>query len=268
VKFDFASEEEAKAGETAARAGVQAARVALAATIQDSERELRDGPRTFAFINQPAPKKPEGPKPLPRDIDQFSNDAFNLLQLGLYRAVDEQLKDLPVERIGTSVRLHASAPVNAASLVFAISAITALGSNANATFTEVSNTIEVSPKTIADPPEIRKKPIDKKTSEAPVLPSGTRAVALHLSTESVAAGLGALPSSRVDVFLRTKDDRNQRAVLVCENAMVVAADIPDKDDKTAVITLAVPPADATKVAEAQERGSLFLVLRQPVEKKK
>jgi hypothetical protein len=251
VQLDFDSAEQTETGVKAVRAGLEATREAIATAIGDLEREVREGRKTFTF-GQPPAKKPEGPRPLARDADQALEDVFNVVQIGLYRAASEQLRTLPVERQGNSVRLETSVPVNTSTLMFAVAAIASLGTRAETTFNTVGSTIEALPESRAEP---RANPVF-----TPVLPAGTRAVAVRVNADSSAA----IPLSRVDlIWSKETDEDTLVSKILVENALVVAADIPARGEKTAVVTLALTPEDATRVAHAEATGSFSLALRAP-----
>jgi hypothetical protein len=257
AKVDFAGAEEAENGVKAIRAGLQAAREALAAAARDSERDLREGPKIFSFIGKPAEKKNHGPKVLLAEFDQARSDLGKLVEIGIYRALDEQLQALPVARRDRSVRLEASAPVNATTLLFTFTAIASLGANANATFTTVGDTITLSP---ANPPDASKGP-KAGPDLAALLPPGTRAVALRVKTDAVTGAFAALPLARVDVIWTTAGGKDRVAKLILQNVLVLAVDNPLQGDTNTLVTLALSPEDAVTVAAAQNTGSFSLVLR-------
>jgi pilus assembly protein CpaB len=102
-----------------------------------------------------------------------------------------------------------------------------------------------------------------------VLPGGYRAIGVRVNVESTAFGFACLPLSRVDLVstVRRADDKATYSQVLLENVLVLAAD--DKmrrgDDgkpmPSQVVTLALKPEDALKVALAAELGSLRLLLR-------
>jgi hypothetical protein len=255
VQLNFDGDADADSGARAVRAGLQAAREALADAAADLEREVRDGPRTFSF-GPSAARKPAGPRALFREVEQAAADVAFFVGVGLYRSLDEQLQALAVERQGKSVRVQASAPVDATALVFAVSAITALGRKAETTFTTVGSSIG------STRPSLEPKANPRFTPVGPVLPPGTRAVAVRVGLGPAALGTAALPGTRVDLIHATTraGDRSEARVLV-ENVLVVAADVSLQGDGTAVVTLALTPEQAVRVTQAQGTGSLSVVLR-------
>ena len=126
----------------------------------------------------------------------------------------------------------------------------------------------------AERPEAPKKSIDEKTSRtpeavAPILPPGARAVPIRVRTDSIGDGFASLPASRVAVRFRVNQgNRGETAEMVLENVLVVAADMPHKNDKTTLVTLALMSGDASRLAEVQGRGGLFLALRRQEENEK
>ena len=66
----------------------------------------------------------------------------------------------------------------------------------------------------------------------------------------------------MDVTVRV-DKGKEPAVsrILLENVLVLAVDIPQKGETTALVTLALTPEDATRVAQLQGNGTLSLALR-------
>jgi pilus assembly protein CpaB len=104
---------------------------------------------------------------------------------------------------------------------------------------------------------------------AVVLPQGYRAVGVKVNVESAAYGFATLPLSRVDIIstVRRADDKATYSQVLLENILVLAADDKMQRDESGkpmpsqVVTLALRPEDALKVALAGELGSLRLLLR-------
>jgi hypothetical protein len=146
LKLDFATETQASDGRKGLRASLDAAVTALDALIAMEERRLRDGPRfTFTTIGGKAKEQPKGPNALPRAMDRVSEDVFTLVQLGACRGIKEHLQALVVEQKDRTVRVESQLPMGANTLIATICAVTALGQNANSTFTEVGTTIGSTP---------------------------------------------------------------------------------------------------------------------------
>ncbi len=102
-----------------------------------------------------------------------------------------------------------------------------------------------------------------------VLPGGYRAVGVRVNVESAAFGFACLPLSRVDLVstVRRADDKATYSQVLLENVLVLAADDKMRRDESGkpmpsqVVTLALKPEDALKVALASELGSIRLLLR-------
>lgn len=101
------------------------------------------------------------------------------------------------------------------------------------------------------------------------LPPGFRAVGVRVNIESSAFGFASLPLSRVDIIstVRRGDDKATYSQVLLENVLVLAADDKTQRDEsgkpmpTQVVTLALKPEDALRVALASEMGNLRLMLR-------
>jgi pilus assembly protein CpaB len=111
---------------------------------------------------------------------------------------------------------------------------------------------------------------DKDTYGMPfVLTEGYRAIGVRVNAESVASGFASLPLSRVDIIntVRRGDDKSTYSQVILENVLVLAADTEMRRDESGkpqpaqVVTLALKPEEALKVALAREMGTLSLMLR-------
>jgi len=108
----------------------------------------------------------------------------------------------------------------------------------------------------------------------PTIPVGMRAMSVKVNEVIGVAGF-AVPGTRVDVLAtigRGQQDRVTRTVV--SNVLVLTAgtrydqEEPKKDGKpipTTVVTLAVLPADAERIALAQAEGEVMLALRNPLD---
>lgn len=104
---------------------------------------------------------------------------------------------------------------------------------------------------------------------ANLMPLGYRALGIRVNAESIAGGFASLPHSRVDIVntVRRSDEKTSYAQLLLEDVLVLAADaqISRNENSPAmlanVVTVALKPEDAMKVALAREIGTLSLVLR-------
>jgi pilus assembly protein CpaB len=107
-----------------------------------------------------------------------------------------------------------------------------------------------------------------------LLPEGHKAYALKVPVTDQVTGF-IKPGDKVKVVFteKVKKDKAKSSELLDE-VLVVAVDMAKvaDDKKTTVeiltVTLAVKEADAKKLAEAEKKGSLRLVLRRPDEPKK
>jgi len=101
------------------------------------------------------------------------------------------------------------------------------------------------------------------------LAPGYRAVGVRVNVESSAYGFASLPLARVDIIstVRRGDDKATYSQVLLENVLVLAADDKTQRDESGkpmpsqVVTLALKPDEALKVALASELGSLRLMLR-------
>jgi pilus assembly protein CpaB len=111
---------------------------------------------------------------------------------------------------------------------------------------------------------------------AAALPAGFRAVGLRVNLESIAGGFASLPHSRVDIIstIRKGDDKRSFSRILLEDVLVLAADtntVRDENGRAmpaSVVTVALKPEDALKVAMTRELGTLSLVLRKFNDKSK
>lgn len=113
---------------------------------------------------------------------------------------------------------------------------------------------------------------------SPVIPQGMRAMSVRVNDVIGVAGF-VVPGTRVDLLVTVKDDnpesggRDAMARTVVSNIQVLTAgtrmDIEKgKDGKpqpTNVVTFAVLPEDAERIALAQSEGKLSLALRNPLD---
>lgn len=106
---------------------------------------------------------------------------------------------------------------------------------------------------------------ERATISAQLMP-GMQAFTLRIDTVSGVAGF-LLPNDRVDVFLTRNDQNGLTANLIMQNVKVLAVDqFSDQDTNRARVartaTVEVAPADAQKLALAQQVGKISLSLRQ------
>jgi pilus assembly protein CpaB len=101
-----------------------------------------------------------------------------------------------------------------------------------------------------------------------------KAMALRVSPETIVGGL-VLPGSRVDVVNVEKlTNGKTQATMILQNVLVVGVDIKTvrNDDEGFIknpqtVTMAVKQQEGLILALAQERGKMFLMLRDPSDKK-
>ena len=113
---------------------------------------------------------------------------------------------------------------------------------------------------------------------SPIIPQGMRAMSVRVNDVVGVAGY-VLPGSRIDLLVTVQDDNSSgggkepMARTVLSNLLVLTSgtriDVEKaKDGKpqpTNVVTLAVLPEDAEKIALAQSEGKLSLALRNPLD---
>jgi pilus assembly protein CpaB len=112
---------------------------------------------------------------------------------------------------------------------------------------------------------------------SPVIPQGMRAMSVRVNDVVGVAGY-VVPGTRVDLLVTVKDDgsagsREAMARTVVSNILVLTAGTrtdteKGKDGKPQpanVVTLAVLPDDAERIALAQSEGKLSLALRNPLD---
>jgi pilus assembly protein CpaB len=104
---------------------------------------------------------------------------------------------------------------------------------------------------------------------AGLMAQGYRAIGIRVSPESIASGFAATPLSRVDVIwtVRRANDKDSASRVLLENVLVLAADQQTVRSENGgamlanVVTVALKPEDALKVAMARELGTISMVLR-------
>lgn len=106
---------------------------------------------------------------------------------------------------------------------------------------------------------------------ATVVGENMRAVSVRVNDVVGVAGF-LLPGNRVDVVAAYREGRDTLAETVVQNVKVLAVDqtaSTDKNEPVVVraVTLEVTPADAEKLILAEQRGSIQLALRNPLDDK-
>jgi pilus assembly protein CpaB len=129
---------------------------------------------------------------------------------------------------------------------------------------------------IAENEPITESKLASKESGAglpPTIPAGMRAMSIKVDEVVGVAGF-VVPGTHVDVLATLSEQQKSSTRTVVSNVLVLTAgtrydqDAPKKDGKpipTTVVTLAVTPDDAERVALAQSEGKLMLALRNPLD---
>jgi pilus assembly protein CpaB len=103
------------------------------------------------------------------------------------------------------------------------------------------------------------------------VPAGMRAIGVRVNLADIAGGFASLPGSKVDIIstIRRPSDEDSNASILLQNVLVLAADaVKDRTEGSTalpatVVTVAVTPEDALRVALAKDLGPLTLMLRRP-----
>jgi pilus assembly protein CpaB len=104
---------------------------------------------------------------------------------------------------------------------------------------------------------------------AALMTQGYRAIGIRVNIADIASGFASLPLSRVDLIwtVRRATDKDSSARVLLENVLVLAADANTVRVEgsgampASVVTVALKPEDALKVAMAREMGTISMVLR-------
>ena len=107
---------------------------------------------------------------------------------------------------------------------------------------------------------------------APTIPPGMRAMSVKVDEVVGVAGF-VVPGTRVDVLATLSGDKAMTRTVVGNVLVLTAGTRYDQDETrkdakpipTTVVTLAVLPADAERVALAQSSGKIMLALRNPLD---
>jgi pilus assembly protein CpaB len=107
----------------------------------------------------------------------------------------------------------------------------------------------------------------------PTIPAGMRAISVKVNEVIGVAGF-TVPGTRVDVLAMIREGNNSMSRIVVTNVQVLTSgtkydqDQSRKDHKpikTTVVTLAVTPPDAERIALAATSGQIVLALRNPLD---
>jgi pilus assembly protein CpaB len=121
--------------------------------------------------------------------------------------------------------------------------------------------------------ESKLAPIDAGAGLPPTIPAGMRAISVKVNEVIGVAGF-TVPGTRVDVLAMVRENNNPMSRIVVSNVQVLTAgtkydqDESRKDPKpirSTVVTLAVTPLDAERIALAATEGSIVLALRNPLD---
>jgi pilus assembly protein CpaB len=108
----------------------------------------------------------------------------------------------------------------------------------------------------------------------PIIPTGMRAISVKVNEVIGVAGF-TVPGTRVDVLAMVRENNTSMSRIIVTNVQVLTSgtkydqDESRKDGKpirTTVVTLAVMPADAERIALAATDGQIALALRNPLDK--
>jgi pilus assembly protein CpaB len=121
--------------------------------------------------------------------------------------------------------------------------------------------------------ESKLAPIEAGAGLPPTIPAGMRAISVKVNEVIGVAGF-AVPGTRVDVLAMVRENNNPMSRIVVSNVQVLTSgtkydqEQSRKDGKpisTTVVTLAVTPADAERIALAATDGQIVLALRNPLD---
>ena len=121
--------------------------------------------------------------------------------------------------------------------------------------------------------ESKLAPVHAGAGLPPTIPSGMRAISVKVNEVIGVAGF-TVPGTRVDVLAMVRNNNDSMSRIVVSNVLVLTActkydqDEARKDGtpmKTSVVTLAVTPSDAERIALAATDGQIILALRNPLD---
>jgi pilus assembly protein CpaB len=121
--------------------------------------------------------------------------------------------------------------------------------------------------------ESKLAPIEAGAGLPPTIPAGMRAISVKVNDVIGVAGF-TVPGTRVDVLAMVRENNNPMSRIVVANVQVLTAgtkydqDESRKDGKpirSTVVTLAVTPPDAERIALAATEGQIALALRNPMD---
>jgi len=121
--------------------------------------------------------------------------------------------------------------------------------------------------------ESKLAPVEAGSGLPPTIPAGMRAISVKVNEVIGVAGF-TVPGTRVDVLAMIHENNNAMSRIVVTNVQVLTSgtkfdqDQSRKDGKpikTTVVTLAVSPNDAERIALAATSGQIALALRNPLD---
>ncbi len=121
--------------------------------------------------------------------------------------------------------------------------------------------------------ESKLAPIEAGAGLPPTIPAGMRAISVKVNEVIGVAGF-AVPGTRVDVLAMVRENNNAMSRTVVTNVQVLTSGTrfdqeesrkDGKPIKTTVVTLAVTPPDAERIALAATDGQIVLALRNPLD---
>jgi pilus assembly protein CpaB len=123
--------------------------------------------------------------------------------------------------------------------------------------------------------ESKLAPIEAGAGLPPTIPQGMRAISVKVNEVIGVAGF-TVPGTRVDVLAMVRDGNNAMSRIVVNDVQVLTSGTAfdqeqsrkdGKPIKTTVVTLAVTPSDAERIALAASDGQIVLTLRNPLDGK-
>jgi pilus assembly protein CpaB len=121
--------------------------------------------------------------------------------------------------------------------------------------------------------ESKLAPIEAGAGLPPTIPAGMRAISVKVNEVIGVAGF-TVPGTRVDVLAMVRSNNESMSRIVVSNVLVLTSGTKyDQDEarkdgkpmKTTVVTLAVTPSDAERIALAATDGQIILALRNPLD---
>lgn len=122
--------------------------------------------------------------------------------------------------------------------------------------------------------ESKLAPVEAGAGLPPTIPAGMRAISVKVNEVIGVAGF-TVPGTRVDVLAMVRSNNESMSRIVVSNVLVLTAGTKyDQDEarkdgkpmKTTVVTLAVTPPDAERIALAATDGQIILALRNPLDR--